>query len=322
MSLIIWALVLLLLFLVFFFIYKNKGKFEINNSLNFKPVEKCTKNETLDLPLTYDMSNGVYLTQIKLGNEDGRGVNFNVIPDLGSSILLVSGQECRQCNPRDGIWDPSLGENISNGNIGTIKYGSQLTRYIPWQAQLLNYPGGGKRVNFGVAIDSVSNDGKPMNVMGLTNKVNGFLEGICGKKIISFDFTKGRLHLGEFNQQLLKTIPFVESPSGPEFVMSEIASIKINGININLSGVKYAIWDTGSTDTFLPPALFNQFMQQRPSQQVEITFKNGESLTFTSERNNISSSTLPVDGSLLIGNYWMRQHNFSINHENMTVSTF
>lgn len=324
MSLVLYVFIFLLLLLILFLILK-RGKFELgqNNISIFKPTEDCTNPQTLALPLIYDSNNGVYVTQVKLGNADGQGVTFTVIPDLGSSILIVSGPNCSACNPAEGIWNLSLGHQIGQNQMGTIKYGSQVTHYIPWQGQLLNYPNGGKEVNFGVIVDSQSSDGKPMNVMGLTNKPNGFLEGICGKKIITFDFSNQKLYLGEYDQPVKFSIPFVESSTGPEFIMSEIQSITINGESLPSNVVpKYAIWDTGSTDTFLSPALFNAFSQKAAQQQVDISFTNGQHLVFTSVPQNISSANLPMSNSLLIGNYWMRQYNFIIDHESMNVSIF
>lgn len=321
-----WFLLILLLVILLWWAWSNNKLEFFNTGIDlFKPLEECATNQNhLELPLVYDSENGVYRTRIHLGNKNGnkneKSIEFSVVPDLGSSILIVAGPDCPECDRKDGFWDFSLGENISNGSQGTIRYGSQMTNYLPWQAYLLDYPGG-KEVNFGVITRSKSNDDRPMNVMGLTNRINGFLDGLCGEKTVTFDFSNQKLYLGHHPIQNPKyVVPFVES-SGPEFIMSELKDIKINGQSLNVVP-KYAIWDTGATDTFMSPRLYNEFQKYSYPQTVELIFKNNISVKFKSEQHNISAANLPVADAMLIGNYWMRQYNFSIQHDNSNVIIF
>lgn len=345
----LWLILLGLIFLLFIggLFLSRGGNYNTNlNPFGESKLNSCVGTETrLEFPLNFDTYNGVYRTKINIGDQTGDYVTFSVIPDLGSSILIVGGPQCVDCNRSDGVWNNTLGKNISDGKESIIRYGSQTSTYLPWRAYLRNY-NVAKEINFGVITNSDSNDGRPLNVMGLTHKENGFLEGVCGEKTITFDFKNNKMYLGKADDIINRNnnnggnnnngrngnivMDLIESAGGPEFVMSNIQDIYINDIKIDQSLVpQYAIWDTGATDSFLPDDLYD-FVYRNSNNlnntKLTMTFKNGTSITrpvnFNIGHNNISKGRLPIPNALLVGNQWMNQHNFSIQHDQAKVIIF
>src|SRR5579883_1279100 len=97
----VWLLLIVVLIILGVIIYATQKsfRFEIPSGGKTKPFPDLKKNplapcplnpQPLELPLTYDPSNGVYTTQIRLGDVNTSRV-FTVVPDTGSSILLIPG---------------------------------------------------------------------------------------------------------------------------------------------------------------------------------------------------------------------------------------
>jgi hypothetical protein len=281
------------------------------------------KLERVSLPLNFDSRIGVYRSKIRLGNRD-RQIEFSVVPDTGSSHLLVSGDQCSNCPLTDGVWDRSLGQDVSQGKKGLVTYGGgQRIIYIPWQAHFMNYNhSNGKEVNFGVVVNSYSPDGIPVNILGLQEKPNSFLDGLCGEKTVVFDFPHNRLYLGKSDDILFPnngnvTTFHLDNPTnGAFYPIGKIKEIRINGQKIPL-GIqpKFAIIDTGTTDTFVLPDFYSYIRSLGAiNLTVEIIFEKanidsyGSSLVFNIPTQTITTQRINHKDSMLIGNSWLRQY--------------
>ncbi len=303
-----------------------------------KPPKPCTGSEPrLKLPL-WD-GGGIFMTRLHLGNET-RAIPFEVAVDTGSNILIISGPDCYHCDRNDGVWDMSIGSNISCGVQSTIRFvGGQVTNYLWWRALLLDYSPdlrSGKEVEFGVITSSSSRDGDPLNVLGLqglsTSELFGggpvFLDSLCGEKTVMFDFSGGHLYIGQVNDLLppsvnpiLMTIPSF----GIAFTMANITRMSIDGqMNPPSLTPRFAIFDTGSTQTLVSPDLSTLLSGQH---QVTLWFErsspssneNTVSITFTSPPGSVGSSSLPIGSSLLLGNIWLRQYTLVLKYNTREI---
>ena len=197
-----------------------------------------------------------FLTQIHLGDAT-HTIAFNVVPDTGSRELIVAGPKCNGCDPTDGIWDFSIGQDVSGGLNHQILYaGGQSSEYVLWQADLKDYSDT-KEVDFGVITSSTSSQGDPLNVMGLQE--GGFLDDLCGPKEVLFNFSQGRLYIGNISPMIpasALTLSLQEPSSGILFVMGRVTGFAIDGQPVATNVVpQLAIFDTGSTDTYVSPDL-------------------------------------------------------------------
>jgi hypothetical protein len=94
------------------------------------PPQLCTGNEgPVTLPLIYDVEDTIYRTTLLIGN-DTKKVSFSVVPDTGSSLLLLNGPSCRQCDSSDGIFDPTMGTPLNTG-YGQVRFGGAFTLLPP-----------------------------------------------------------------------------------------------------------------------------------------------------------------------------------------------
>lgn len=299
------------------------------------PLEDCSgKEQRIELPLIFDPYNGIYRTKIHLGDENN-SIRFDVVPDTGSSILIVSGPECANCPRQDGVWNYSLGRRA--GSQGVIRYGGgQETRYIPWRALLRDYDrpddatdGPGKEVDFGVITSTLSPDGRPLNVLGLQGEGPGFLAGVCGEKTVIFDFVHSKLYLGKSDDVLSRaafkrTFKLLKPPAGPAYILARIKSMKING-NPVPAGImpEYAVLDTGTTNSIVSPGL-GQLL--RNPAQVEITFDNGDttgsSVVFSSTPSNVDVDRIYVPNAMMIGNQWLKNYGIGFLHDQDQIVIF
>lgn len=313
------VLSILIIVVIIFYLYQK------NNLDNPEALDGCPdgKLERVSLPLIFDSRIGVYRSKIRLGNKD-KQIEFSVVPDTGSSRLLVSGERCPNCPMMDGVWDMSIGQDVSNGQKGMVTYGGgQRIIYIPWQAHFMNYNhSNGKEINFGVVVNSYSPDGIPVNILGLQEKPNSFLDGLCGEKTVVFDFPNNRLYLGKSDHILYPsnanvTTFHLDNPvNGATYPIGRITEISINGQKIPVSvQPKYAIVDTGTTDTFLLPEFYNYILSLGTDNlTVEITFEKdevdsyGSTLTFNVPTQTVTTQRINHPNSMLIGNSWLRQY--------------
>ncbi len=289
----------------------------------------CNGNESrIELPLIWDRSNGIYRTNITLGDKE-RQITFSAIPDTGSSIAVLAGPECQGCNPRDGIFDTSLGTNVSNGKTGVIRYsGGQQNFYVPWRALFQeDGNGNGRKVNFGVIVNTNSPDGRPLNVLGLAAEGEGFVSQLCGEKTVVFDFPRLKLYLGPSddilfaNPDTVRTFKLLTPQPGtaPPFTLARILEMKVNGRPLPDSIVpEFAILDTGTTNQIVPRNLASAL---RVNGQVEITFESypgddyPSTVVFNNTASDISVGQLLVPDSMMIGNSWLKQYGVGFQHD-------
>jgi hypothetical protein len=287
------------------------------------PLQPCnTDQPLLELPLW--QSGGVFLTQIHLGDAT-HTIAFNVVPDTGSRELIVAGPNCKGCDPTDGVWDFSIGQNVSGGLSHSILYaGGQTSQYVLWQAYLKDYSDN-KQVDFGVITSSSSSEGDPLNVMGLQE--GGFLEDLCGAKEVLFNFSQGRLDIGNISPMIpatASTFSLQEPSSGILFVMGRVTGLAIDGQPVAANLVpQLAIFDTGSTDTYVSPDLLK--LLNTGNHTVTITFDNNGSptpVTFRSTPNNVATESFPFANSMVLGNRWLSQYNLAIKYDQKQISMF
>lgn len=287
------------------------------------PLQPChTADPLLELPLW--RSGGIFLTQIHLGDAT-RTLTFNVVPDTGSRELIITGPNCQNCDRSGSVWDFAIGSNVSGGFDHQIMYaGGQSDRYIPWRAILKDYTDG-KEVDFGVVTSSSTPDGDPMNVLGLQD--GGFLDDLCGNKEVLFDFSHGRLYIGNVSPMIpptAQTFTLNEPSSGIRFAMGKVVGLAIDGQPVASNLVPtLAILDTGSTDTYVTPDLLKLLNNGRHT--VTVTFdNNGQStpVTFTSTANSVDTEHLPFANSIVLGNRWLSQYNLAILYDQRQIKMY
>lgn len=293
--------------------------------LSYKPppLQPCNTNDPL-LQLPLWRNGGVFLSRIHLGDAT-HTITFTVVPDTGSRELIVAGPNCNGCDPSNGVWNFSIGSNVSDGLDHQILYaGGQSTQYIPWRAYLKDYSDN-KQVDFGVIANSKSPDGDPLNVMGLQE--GGFLDELCGNKEVLFDFSNGRLSIGNVSPLIpagASTFTLQEPSSGIRFVMGHVTGLSIDGQPVTANLVpNLAILDTGSTDTYVSPDLLK--LLQNGSHTVMITFdNNGQStpITFKSTPNSVDTESFPFPNTMVLGNRWLSQYNLAILYDQHQIQMF
>lgn len=308
-------LITLIVFLVYWFL-----------SSTYKPpsLSPCSNGQSL-LTLPLWREGGVYFTRIHLGTPN-RSISFNVVPDTGSNTLILSGPNCQKCDRGDGVWDPSLGSNVSGGfNHRILFAGGQTTTYVLWRALLLDYIGG-KEVDFGMITSSGTPEGTPLNVLGLQR--NGFIQQLCGPKNILFDFPRGQLYIGNINDKIppnALTFTLDESEGSIKFVLGRITSMNIDGRPVPPSITpRRAIFDTGSTNTYVSYDLLKYLSPG--SHRVEITFDNEGStpttVIFDSPAGSVESGSLPISSSMMIGHRWLSNYAIAFKYENHKIQMY
>jgi len=316
----IWILIVIILVLLIFY-------FSPRLLCRFPPLRSCSGSENrLSLPLW--LKGGVYMTRLHLG-DNNHTLPFDVVPDTGSNILIVSGPLCSQCNRQDGIWNPSIGQDISCGIVEEIRFvGGQRTSYLRWRAQLLDYSPS-KQIDFGVIISSITPDGSPLNVLGLQGEHSSglfgkgppFLDSLCGEKNVLFDFPNEKLYIGSISDlvpQHAKQFSLFKPSWGIAFTLGRITQIKIDDNRVAPSITpRFGIFDTGTTLTIVSRDLSYQLVG---SHQVELFFEsntstNPVSVIFNSPAGSVDNGHLPFGSSMLLGNIWLRQYSIAFKHE-------
>lgn len=312
-------------------IFNSNNDLNSNNNLS----DICLTKPPITFPLQYDNINGVYRTTVYIGSGD-HFIPFSVIPDTGSSILIIPGPECKECNENNEIWDYRLGSSIGN-KLGIIKYGGgQTTTYRPWKAELrggLNDTTSQRNVVFGVIIGTMSPDGRPVSVMGLQERKGGFLSEICGERTVTFDYPLLKLHLGKYVPQrpIISQFNLNQPTNGPAYPYATVLQMKVDGKEISSSiAPNYVIFDTGTTNTFISPSLNNilqngkevEFVfESRTSRDSLINKDSGitesskNSLSFNIDHSSINVGPIAMPGAILIGNQWLKKYGISFRHE-------
>lgn len=330
-ALIIAALVIIGI-LVYLYMKRGQMGFEIGTykkpfpDLQKYPLETCPRvSRTVELPLRYDNSTGVYMTKIRMG-DDNKSMFFNVVPDTGSSILLLNGPNCDGCNSADGVWDTSVGKDMSNGQTGVIRYGGQqVTIYTPWRGKFFDDnldDTDGFEVDFGLIRKSTSPDNKPLQVLGIQGG-KSFLQALCGDRIVTLDLPAKKLILGATDVTNGKTVyktSMVPSPSAVNFNVNRIISMKVNGTTV--PSPNYAVIDTGATQTLVDSGLGNYL---KTPGTVEITFAgpNGNVvIPFNNRSGTVSAERTPFPSSIVIGNRWLSDYGVQLDYENNEINYY
>ena len=325
----IWVLVLfVIVLLIISLLWRHHGS--NTDSLNYvpkvgpvPPPAICSDQTSyLDLPLTFDRRLGLYMTEVTLN-----GKVFRVVPDSGSTNLLVTGSACQDCHPPDGVFDMTIGTDISGGTTRTVSYGGgQKTTFVPWRASLQYSNNESHDVDFGVIVNTYSPDGTPQNVLGLER--SGFLSTLCGEKTVIFDFPRGRLYIGNVDQTMAGRsssgpIQMYPSTNNVPFVLGKIKSMSVNGSPIPSSALPtYGLIDTGTTSTITNPTLAPLLK----AGTVDIVFAgtNGQDIhvIFNNRPGTVEVGHLQVPNSVIIGNQWLNQYAVALQYDTNSIEFF
>lgn len=326
--------------------FKNEMYNETNES-SLKEIFKDvlpTKDENnryiFEFPIYRDLTLGIFIANILIYAEtDTQPIEFQVIPDTGSSILTVGSNLCPTCSLLRGQWD--LPRNAFS-KIGYIQYGSdQYSMYSPQKGYLYDkISNSWISIPLGVLIKNLTNK-DPVSILGLQNKKGGFLSSLSSKKIISFDFIVNKLIIGKelplnSNSKILKMFSFNNNFDRP---LLKIHQIK-NSSNIIYDKPIIALMDSGTKNIIFDSSLSILFPNQH-NFTIEIIVeginKNLITLQFQSniddiKFDNINQSkmgtksnpkdfelnSIPIENNniqLILGMQWLKQHNFSINYD-------
>lgn len=190
----------------------------------------------LILPLYQDKIIGGYRSLLRLDGKD-----YEVIPDTGSSLLLL-----RHPNENE--------EAVSDGKVKFL--GGQVTKYRRREGYLDSLD---CKIVYGAIIKS---SGSNHNVMGLRkeshnkrkDKVPSFLDSLFSRdehRLVRFDFPGGVLTITSNPSRLpsspgTRRIPFDMSDRG----------YGISIVSSDRHSVRTCLWDTGSSRTLLPASLY------------------------------------------------------------------
>lgn len=273
---------------------------------------------------------------------------ITVVPDTGSSMLIISGKDCFGCRISDGYFDITWGRNVSFGITRTIDYaGGQSSKYLLYTGYLLDYGAGQeKEIPFGLVVSTKSHHYRTENVLGL--QPGGFFTGsafidyLCGPKKILFDFPGQKIIIGNVSSFLPRT-PSVEIRlSLPSilhrYLLGDISSIALKITN-QMDSIpetvrpRYAIFDTGTTQTLVRPEL-EEYISMRNHDKIVISFlaptseqtTNNPILTFPikMQRNQhiIKSNSQLPEKTILIGNQWMKNYQVLFDYVQRAVTFF
>ena len=257
------------------------------------------------------MGNGYFVT-MSIGTSRITGNrSHDVIPDTGSSVLLVSEPEGR-------------GNTVdTTEKLHRIKYLSgQITYYEFARGQLI-HDNGDIEVDLGI-VRSHRGSSEHYNVLGLQPDHRGksFLASLPRGWVV-FDFPRGIFGLGnvaDIIRDPIATWSFCSHEKG--YLMSHLDGITINGVEI--PGASDVLWDTGSTLTSVPPLLYDHLMSLPNPLIITLTF-NGISIPFQCSHDSINrllpSKRYPPD-LIVIGNRWMCQYGIAFNFRTMMMSAF
>ena len=290
-------------------------------------------NSRLESSLWFDDQIGEFKTIIKLGKSVDQQVAFEVIPDTGSHILIVSGPECVKCPVEKGMWKDSLGTLTQLQ--GTISYGGgQVTKYRVWKSNLVDYDN--QPINFGVitasmfkdSIDNSNNSNNSNNVQEMQNILglqdghitSTFLSQLKEPRNVVFDFPKSRFYIGQIDDilesRIVSSWNLIAPQRGLLYPLSFITEMNINGTEVPKDLMPtVAIWDTGTTRSMVDPDLYAYLSSlSSPNFKISISFAKMFSDTlsnkteFNSSLSIIGTEKLPFKRAILIGNQWVSQN--------------
>ena len=202
---------------------------------------------------------------------------FEIIPDSGSSMLIVTGLNCSTCDKRDGQW-PSSPNTEETDNFS---YGGGQESAVTISTGLLNKS---IPIRFGIIEETKSISDKPENVFGLICFPNDYnsLENSLPSSIaqVYFDFISWRLILASSNYNLIpNNIKKYRLERTEDKYCLPISSFSIrteqNKI-YNYNNITRVLFDTGSNYTMFPEdTSFSMFYLDEPS-IVSIKTRDGE----------------------------------------------
>ena len=303
-------------------------------------TESESSNSRLESSLWFDDRIGEFKTLIRLGKSVDQQVAFEVIPDTGSHILIVSGPECVKCPVEKGMWKDSLGTLTQLQ--GTISYGGgQVTKYRVWKSNLVDYDN--QPINFGVITDSMFKDSNNVqemqNILGLQDGhiTSTFLSQLKEPRNVVFDFPKSRFYIGQVDDilesRIVSSWNLIAPQRGLLYPLSFITEMTINGVEVSKDLMPtVAIWDTGTTRSMVDPDLYaylSSLSASLPSFNFNISFAKTFTDVVVSNKTNFNSGLsligtekLPFKRAILIGNQWLSQNGIGFLFSNSRIVIF
>ncbi len=315
-----------------------------------KLTSGLTAHNNAIFPLRWHPEIGEFIMDLNI-----RGTRFQVVPDTGSMYVIVSGQDCVNCNRKQGVY-PGGGQNT--GIASTVYYGSQ-TDDITWFIDNFDLPNVGNiPVEFGVITAATTTMGAaaPANVFGLAGSLTRkektpFLDQVMFENQIFppwffFDFLggpgKATFGIGMYpfpkNVDDSNTIMFLNQHEtaeelgidiGVDFYLAELDSVRVNGAPI-ANAPTHCMFDTGNTYLSLGSKFYPSFRGAVGTNSLlEFRFAGGVVLQYqlgmdpTQHVDQVDFlDTPPFNNQLLIlGNAWMdgRLWMFNLDKHSLTI---
>lgn len=293
--------VLIGLVVIFIIIVYSVGTFRLRNETKASGeyLEVKFNDSFIRLPLYFKQ--GYYKTQFKLSDRHGYQRQFQAIPDTGSSYLIISGKDCKDCILEDGVWDAGKGIRRSLEPV-QIKYaGGQVTTFYPWQAYLvdpidLGYINTDIKVpnqevrredftqnigidevdyriaEFGLVTQSDNQRQRPQNIMGLSpardhSKERSFIASLGVPQRVLFDFPHHQLIIGETTDS---NTPYgkgemktinLHQNQSLQYPFGKIGGIVLDNGTQVKGYPNYAIFDTGTNYTVVSQNFYNNLLR-------------------------------------------------------------
>lgn len=288
-----------------------------NNIVSF-----IEKDSYITLPLFW--SDVALKTKATLSTDEYQAT-FDIIPDTGSNIMIVSGKGCQGCDPKKGEWDLQHGVPINGKQLKTIRYsGGFVSDYYIWSAKYLNGRDGmgpGLGIVFGVIVKTNS----PQNVLGLqptrsdTNQREEIsLMDSLGAKVATFDFPKMELILEKElthipPKKIQNTIPLVFTPSPRRIPIADLKSITYQSKTLNFKDQK-VLFDTGALWTIVPANIYDKVFSGLPP-KITSRIRGELLLTFHNSSTDVPM-VCPLEyvvkgpnrGDMIIGSKWLQKY--------------
>ena len=290
---------------------------QLNSGVSFIPKNS---NKYFQSTLWPDSSIGEFKINLRLGNEK-TFETFEVIPDLGSPVLVISGPECINCNPNKGMWSSPLGLDLNRKKKKISYNGGQVIHYDLWKTTLPDYDA--QPAEAGVITRTTVSKGESENILSLQSK-SGFISSLGSPQKVIFDFPQQKFYLAKHLDDVLKDRVFLSTSlscpsSGFRYALSPIVSMSVNGQSLPDSVCpSWALWDNGSTRTIVDSDLYSYLSTYYPSDpsKFEVEFPHSGSSTqkisFISTPYSVGSGELPLSKTILIGNSWLSQYGFGL----------
>jgi len=279
-------------------------------------------SHSFEVPIWYDSEIGEYKCILEFRPESAKFENenstsrFEVIPDTGSRLLLVSGPQCRSCSVSGGLWNRNLGIP-TDPTLRTIEYvGGQSTTYQVHDGYLteVDFP-----IRVGVATAS-NRQFRPENILGLSGEDtdDAFLKTWPRKRVV-FVFDQRRLYLGSIPKHLLGIIAQSSKSFPMEFGIAP--GIKIMGGSLHSDHSEISIssgrvlFDTGTT----------QSLAEIEMSGSSLDLNTGDStLSIPLSEFPIVKAPFPLPHGvvLILGNRHLRNFNLDFDYDQKTLTLF